>query len=259
MPDVIGPGHASVDQLSALLDDRAESAELPFLTDHLTACDRCTDELQGLRAVRGLLRSLPVRLPPRDFTIPVQAPIHRVSRLVPITRVLSALAAVLCVILFSVDALGAAPQHAPPLASLTTEMRPDAGSRNTSGAGAQFQAAPTATAALAPAPPLQARPQQAAPATAAQPGLAATAVAPASAARAPASEAARSADKPAATAPPPPTTAPGRAAPAEAETAPWMTPLRAAWIGMGLLAVALLVGSFLVPRRRANALNGRQG
>lgn len=99
--------HASTEQLSALLDGRAESDELVFLAGHVEQCITCSHELADLRAVRDLLRALPVYLPPRSFTIPVEAarPVRRYGVLIPLTRVLGTVAAVLCVVLFSVDAI----------------------------------------------------------------------------------------------------------------------------------------------------------
>jgi hypothetical protein len=120
--DVGRAQHASAEQLSALLDNRSEPDEQAFLAEHVGVCVVCGSELADLRAVRALLRAMPVYQPPRSFTIPVPealpvlaasvAPAHTArlwlvpqSRLVPFTRALSALAAVLCVVLFSADAM----------------------------------------------------------------------------------------------------------------------------------------------------------
>ncbi len=99
--------HASTEQLSALLDGRAEPDEQGFLAGHVERCVVCSSELADLRSVRDLLRALPVYLPPRSFTIPVEParPTRRFRRLVPLTRALGTVAAVLCVVLFSVDAM----------------------------------------------------------------------------------------------------------------------------------------------------------
>jgi hypothetical protein len=121
--------HASTEQLSALLDSRSEPDEQAFLTDHVGACVVCSSELADLRSVRAMLRAMPVYLPPRSFVIPVPAavpvaaaaappvavgvtstlpwPLRFVprTRLMAITRTLSAVAAVLCVVLFSADAM----------------------------------------------------------------------------------------------------------------------------------------------------------
>ena len=124
MRDLGRAQHASSEQLSALLDNRAEPDEQAFLAEHVQACVLCSSELADLRSVRSMLRAMPVYLPPRSFTIPVPAaaaaavaatapmpipvPLGRRSvrtRLAPITRALSALAAVLCVVFFSADAM----------------------------------------------------------------------------------------------------------------------------------------------------------
>jgi hypothetical protein len=101
------PDHASTEQLSALLDDRAEPGEQRFLSSHVDRCAVCSNELADLRSIRSLLRALPVYLPPRSFTIPIEAVRvgRRFQRLIPLTRVLGTIAAVLCVVLFSVDAM----------------------------------------------------------------------------------------------------------------------------------------------------------
>ena len=65
--------HASSEQLSALLDNRAEPDEHAYLTEHVQACVLCASEFADLRSVRSLLRAMPVYLPPRSFTIPVPA------------------------------------------------------------------------------------------------------------------------------------------------------------------------------------------
>ena len=99
--------HASTEQLSALVDGRAESDEQGFLAGHVEGCVVCSNELTDLRTVRDVLRALPVYLPPRSFTIPIEAapPARRFRRLIPLTRALGTVAAVLCVVLFSVDAM----------------------------------------------------------------------------------------------------------------------------------------------------------
>ncbi len=103
--------HASTEQLSALVDERVEPEEQHLLTGHIQGCLTCASELSDLRTVRNLLRSLPVILPPRSFVIPAESEIgpasstrSRFGKLIPITRYLGALAAVFCVVLFSVDA-----------------------------------------------------------------------------------------------------------------------------------------------------------
>lgn len=163
MREVGGPGHASTEQLSALLDDRAEPGEVAFLEEHLRHCARCAEELHGLRTVRDLLRSLPVHLPPRSFTISVPEPRqpNRLRRLVPLTRALGALAAVLCVVLFSLDAISTADMPTPVsetgnamLTAAPTRSGPAAAPGAASEAApARAAQAPAAAAAPPPAPP----------------------------------------------------------------------------------------------------------
>jgi hypothetical protein len=115
--EVSGGGHASTEQLSALLDDRAEPEERTFLAGHVDQCAACSRELADLDSVRDLLRRLPVHLPPRDFTIPVVEAMParpRFHRLVPLTRALGTIAAALCVLLFAADALRPGSESAAP-------------------------------------------------------------------------------------------------------------------------------------------------
>lgn len=122
MRDLNQAQHASTEQLSAFLDRQADPGDEAFVADHTRTCALCTNELGDLRSVRAMLRAMPTYLPPRSFAIPVPtatatrpppvapAPICRLatarrSRLVPLTRSLSAVAAVLCLVLFSADAM----------------------------------------------------------------------------------------------------------------------------------------------------------
>src|SRR5205823_13624420 len=138
-------------QLSALLDNRAEPSELPSLTDHVVGCDACRRDLNELRAVRDLLRRLPIELPPRSFTIaPPARPVPRFRRLVPITRALSAIAAVCCVLLFAADALGT--QYDPaPVQKVTSAIRPEVAAKPAQSVPNASRAAATATGIPAPA------------------------------------------------------------------------------------------------------------
>jgi hypothetical protein len=189
------PDHASTEQLSALLDDRAEVDEQRFLAGHLDRCVVCASELADLRSVRTLLRALPVHLPPRAFTIPV-APARaarRFRRLVALTRVLSAAAAILCVVLFSVDAMTKAynvssPMHDAPAALLIPRSATDGAAAKTAARSAAESAAKPADAdrateskPAAPAPAAQpaAQPQAPAATPQSQPAVASGAAAPA--------------------------------------------------------------------------------
>jgi anti-sigma factor RsiW len=51
--------HVSGDRLSAFLDDELTEYRAAAVTQHLAACDDCLTELEGLRAARDALRSLP--------------------------------------------------------------------------------------------------------------------------------------------------------------------------------------------------------
>ena len=54
--------HASTEQLSALLDGRAEPDELVFLAEHVEGCVVCSHEMADLRSVReAMLVSEPAR------------------------------------------------------------------------------------------------------------------------------------------------------------------------------------------------------
>jgi hypothetical protein len=284
--EVAGRDHASTEQLSALLDNRAEPAELPFLADHLGTCDACQQELNGLRAVCDLLRRLPVQLPPRAFTIAPARPVARFRRLIPVTRVLSALAAVFCVVLFSADAMGAS-YDATPMSNLTSTMHTAPAAEP-----AATSVTPLPTTAFQKPPPLSAQATQ--PPAAAKPAAASAAAAkpaeriapPAAAAPpppAPASSGApgvssgamgRSADAPVTApsgggaAPPAPIAAEARTstttmatltpitsrtssgfAPTSQDAAPFgFSPLRTVSIVLGLLAIGLFIGSVLLKR-----------
>ena len=177
MPEVARRDHATTEQLSALLDNRAEPGELPFLTDHVVGCDACRRELNELGAVRDLLRRLPIELPPRSFTLaPPARPAPRFRRLIPITRALSAIAAIFCVLLFAADAMGTTYEPAP-VQKVTSAIRPDVAAKP---AESVNRAAPAATVAPA-APASQPAPRAARPAQA-QPTVAASEAPPAAAA-----------------------------------------------------------------------------
>ncbi|MCC6176482.1 MAG: zf-HC2 domain-containing protein [Chloroflexi bacterium] len=103
--DASRPAHASTEMLSAYLDGRAEPVEARFVAAHLTTCQQCRDDLEGLRTVRDLLRCLPTAVPPRDFRIPTPARILRFPRLVVTLRSLASVAVIIFVLAASVDAL----------------------------------------------------------------------------------------------------------------------------------------------------------
>lgn len=79
-------------ELSALADDALELARAAELQDHLSGCANCSRELQEIRRVRTMLRTLPVHRAPADFLSKVTAKAQRKSLL---ERAASALAPVL--------------------------------------------------------------------------------------------------------------------------------------------------------------------
>jgi hypothetical protein len=275
VPEIARRDHATTEQLSALLDNRAEPAELPFLTGHLFDCDDCSRELNGLRAVRELLRGMPIRFPPRSFTLPLRQPVQRRFRhLIPIARALSAIAAVFCVLLFSADAMGATFNSAP-TSKLTAAIQPDLAPRSSE---ANQSAARAAAPTGAPRPAAIAKPPPPAPASAPQQPSAAFAprssdsTAPsataqdvrraegplnsASGAGAGAAAAAQPAPEPTVTSMAAITPSAlqagqsnGRAGAPEQDTSAFgLSPLREASIVLGLVAVALFIASVLLRR-----------
>jgi hypothetical protein len=187
--EVSGGGHASTEQLSALLDDRAEPEERTFLAGHVDQCAACARELADLDSVRDLLRRLPVHLPPRDFTIPVVEAVParpRFRRLIPLTRALGTIAAALCVLLFAADALRLGSENAAPTLDGSAAFQITTAARATAPpakpAEAANSAAPAVTARPADAPKLAEAPKAA---EVPRPAEAAKPAAPAPAAAAP--------------------------------------------------------------------------
>lgn len=79
-------------ELSAFADDALEMARAAELQDHLSGCAKCTRELQEIRRIRTMLRTLPVHRAPADFLSKVTAKAQRKSFL---ERASAALAPVL--------------------------------------------------------------------------------------------------------------------------------------------------------------------
>jgi hypothetical protein len=230
------PDHASSEQLSALLDERSEPEDRAFLAEHVDDCVVCSNELADLRSVRDLLRAMPVYLPPRSFTIPIEVapPAPRFRRLIPLTRVLGALAAVLCVVLFATDAMQLGERAAPvpdggAAFQITTAARqsaPQAKPAMSAAESGRADAAARPAEAAKPARPAATAVATAPPGAPAKPAEAARPAAPAAAAAKPAEPAA--AAKPAESKPteaarsafaPAPTQA-APAAPAQAQAPP---------------------------------------
>lgn len=66
-------------ELSAFVDDALEATRAAELQAHLTGCADCTRELQEIRRVRTMLRTLPVQRASRDFLAKVTAKAQRKS------------------------------------------------------------------------------------------------------------------------------------------------------------------------------------
>ncbi|MBI3998524.1 MAG: zf-HC2 domain-containing protein [Armatimonadetes bacterium] len=68
--------HRVHQQLSAYLDGELTPAELAEVRDHLAACPECASELEGLRAIKHLLRRLAAPVLPADFVPGLRARIE---------------------------------------------------------------------------------------------------------------------------------------------------------------------------------------
>jgi anti-sigma factor RsiW len=93
------------DRLSAFLDDELDEDEALAVTRHLAVCDRCLDELNGIRMLRGTLRALPPIEPPPGLYGDVASKLHPLSgargrRSVRLTAAAAASAALLGVVVF---------------------------------------------------------------------------------------------------------------------------------------------------------------
>jgi hypothetical protein len=243
--------HASTEQLSALLDGRSEPDEQQFLAGHVVGCVVCSNELADLRSVQSLLRSMPVYLPPRSFTVAIESVAvqpRRFGRLISFSRVLGTVAAVLCVVLFSVDAMQSGYDARTSTSSSGTAMQLNPlgtfeaiGAVGTQGnvrqapeSRAAAEAGSAETAAKAPnAPAAERTPFATQASLAAAPSVAiANAVTMTPIAAQPAAAAGRAAD------------APGQ----PAATSPWWTPIRLWSLGLALVAAGLLILSMVLSR-----------
>lgn len=260
--------HLNTEELSAFIDAELGAHESARVEAHLQGCATCRQELSDLERTVLAVRALPPVSLPRSFRV-AAAPARPVGWSLlgwlnpPLLRAAGGLAAALMVAIVAVDALSPArileaPLSAP-LAGLQgaeaqvgqervreasqPESRPGAALRAEPAADARQPAATpgpqTGVEALAPDPPAGAALGERA-ADASPPGPAPAP--PAGIALAP------SPQEPAAEAPP---SHPLRAAEAAERTiGRWATPGRLAAVVLGVLAAALLAGSFLLPRRR---------
>lgn len=96
-------------QLSAYLDGQLPQRQAARLEKRLSSDARLRAEYEDLKRTRSLLRSLPKRRVPRNFTLTpdmVRAPRRKFSFIVPALRLSSSAAALLLVLTFAVELVG---------------------------------------------------------------------------------------------------------------------------------------------------------
>ena len=90
--------------LSAYLDDQLSEIEKRQMDERLQSDPECRKALDALRRTSSLLRSLPVRRAPRNFTLSARSlPKKLIPSFVSILRFSSATAALLLVAAFALD------------------------------------------------------------------------------------------------------------------------------------------------------------
>ena len=65
--------HASQTMISSYLDSALSNKDMEKIEFHIVSCDVCSQEIDELRAVVGVLRAMPTVPAPRSFAIPVPA------------------------------------------------------------------------------------------------------------------------------------------------------------------------------------------
>ena len=65
--------HASQAMISSYLDSALSNKDMEKIEVHIESCDVCSQEIDELRAVVGVLRAMPTVPAPRSFAIPVPA------------------------------------------------------------------------------------------------------------------------------------------------------------------------------------------
>ena len=65
--------HASQTMISSYLDSALSNKDMEKIESHIVSCDVCSQEVDELRAVVGVLRAMPTVPAPRSFAIPVPA------------------------------------------------------------------------------------------------------------------------------------------------------------------------------------------
>ncbi|TLN15339.1 hypothetical protein FDZ74_08495, partial [bacterium] len=116
--------------LSAYLDDHVSPGERIQIEEKLASDDAFRQALLSLRQTRTVIRSMPRRRVPRNFTLtPDMVPARRTLRLFPLMRLSSAFAAIAAVVLFAMQLLpglraASAPMAAPAAMELTAAQAP---------------------------------------------------------------------------------------------------------------------------------------
>lgn len=92
--------HASLEQLSALIDGELSAEERGAVEAHMATCARCRDDLDQLNRTVSLIRGLPVPAPPRSFKVASESRLvaPRPAPDLPWLRPLAAAAAALLVV-----------------------------------------------------------------------------------------------------------------------------------------------------------------
>lgn len=136
--------------ISSYLDEALSLVERRRVDRLLHECDACSAELQELRALRQLLRSVPAPLPRRSFTLDPSVGAPRM-RLFPIFRFASLAAALLLFVVLGFDALGrgAQPQATSASQSAEQEQMRTLGADPTEAPAAAMDMPPAAGGALA--------------------------------------------------------------------------------------------------------------
>jgi hypothetical protein len=161
------PLHPSDDELSAYLNrDLADLAVRQQLEAHLEGCAACRERLTELRTVVRLLRGLDNPVPTRSFRLdpnhlparlPEPEPLRIdpwIVRVQPALRRLTAIAAVLLVLLVSADVLthrNASESGSREVSALSSASQANDSTSVTSAGASEFAAKSTAAAAVVPA------------------------------------------------------------------------------------------------------------
>jgi hypothetical protein len=110
--------------ISAYLDDQVSPRERIQIEKRLASEDAFRQAMQSLRQTRAVIRAMPRRRVPRNFTLtPEMVPVKRKSLLFPVLRYSSAFAAIASILLFAMQLLPSRMvASAPAAAPLAMEM-----------------------------------------------------------------------------------------------------------------------------------------